>query len=754
MAGRFERVSRIAIGTFLAACSVTLWLQHHQSDAEQPFLVAATLLSAGGALLFATGAQRPLTVATLTLAAVASIRIAPLGPPSGLLLASAGVMWACALEFRPRPALMAIGAESALILTVAAVTFPPELYLSAVDATVMNGLIAVCAVLGLRVFLPNVISVDEKRRTTQRDAAEASLDAEDRKLRTRARQLLHDSVIACLMSIADHGRVDTDALRYTCARLSESLAIQQPHLHDAPLPDLLRQHVQMYGEDIEVHCPAEDRWPLLTELSRATLSRALGEVVRNMSRHGTPGSGKITVKRRSEHLSIIARNAVNGGSPPSGGRGWGWENSILAPINAIGGSAHLERRDGHAVTTLVIPTGTHRQPRSTNTFERTVRAINTQSSSIAKLLWVALAANTYVALRNIDPSEHGWQQYIIAATLSAITALGLRIYGRGLTPPLAAQVAVSVGIGLLCLISVVAAGPGALSDLGSWAVGMGAVPLFAMMLFAPPRTAVILWAPLPGAVAVAVSMDSTMTMAGAAGAFIAASSPWAGWLFGALLRKTHTDYLRHVAAQTRTIADVYAARAATAIENDYWGRTRRVVLPLFDAIIAGSIDPADEQVRKRSRLLALQVRDDLYAAGVFDTALQARITDARSRAVRVVIRPPESPRPGDSAALLRLLDRAIDVAEEGNTIIVTLPQQDGSSGSITLVPQPSQRDLAAILRSVDGIDWDRQDDEFATTITLPHGSSRPVIRPARDRVPAPPQPRSSRLRAMSQSHPT
>ena len=266
------------------------------------------------------------------------------------------------------------------------------------------------------------------------------------------------------------------------------------------------------------------------------------------------------------------------------------------------------------------------------------------------------------------------------------------------------------------------AGASSLLTYHSWVIGMASVPLTLLAFFSTLTRTLAAVLPLVWVVVALGAGEGGPGLSESAGSISAAGVPILGFALGRLVRWVHEDAQRTEERLHRRSSQFYAQWSARQTEDALLATAKEQALPFLQKVADGSVSPANDQVRRKARLLALLTRDALYAPGLIDPALQARILIARAQGVRVLLAPvshTDDLPPAIVSVATRLLDRALDHLQPGDKVILAFPNEGGPlSARLSLVGPYVAGWAQGLLPAADTLRCRCETDNFATVISI------------------------------------
>lgn len=578
----------------------------------------------------------------------------------------------------------------------------------------------------------------------QRFAAEQ--EEVERRAVAAAGQALHDHVLVALRTIGG-GTDGRERMRATCRDAVSAMTdvgasiLARDETEEAGSPEELNlrhlvwelERTSPVGFDVLV--TGADARVTLPACTYEACLRAVGEALRNVSRHSGSRSAEARFRIVGDTLEVQVVDHGRG-MPASSSPGYGTSRSIEAPVAEVGGSVEIRATRGGGVTvelTLPLPEVVRRSVLARN-YDLVEHAMGS-TRPILLITWPVALVWLYMALRFSAKWPNPAVSLFLALLYVVATALVLR---RVANRAPSGQWVVAAGVGLLALnaLSLWLAPDGSLLDYRSWTMGFLAAPLVALVMVLPPFAALAVHLPHVVLILVAVRLDPALTDGaqplGSLNAVLA--TPVAAFVLGRLLRRIG----RRIDREEREAARLSAARAAKSsmavVEHLHLERTRRTVVPWLAALAKGESDPMDADAAERARLLAAEVRDDLYAPGFLDGPLRTLVGDFRRRGGTFTIRPVD--RLGTSVDGVRVvIARILRGVEHHSKITVDFdPHGRGEVvGTRLAVVPPLSADA---LQSLE--DCEVETDEYRTVAIVAPGVGRSLPAPDGDILLGPP----------------
>lgn len=568
-------------------------------------------------------------------------------------------------------------------------------------------------------------SVEADAETTrQRQAAER--EEADRRAVAAAGRALHDEVLVVLRMVADASQ-EREHIRAACRSAVAAVARigapeAEPEPTDAPA-NASRRGVAELARGIEEAAPVPVEVTVSGVRSEAALPvstynvcvRAVREALHNVARHSGVETAEVHLNLTGDALEVLVVDHGTG-RPEAFTLGYGTTRSILGAVADAGGSAELRTTPGGGTTVhlrLPLPARIRRSALA-QSYDLTLRAA-ASARPIQSITWPMAVVWTYMAGRY----SFQWPEPAISLLLAVAYVIAtLLVVGRIMQRPPTVPWLVVVLAGLLALnaLSLVLAPDGSLLDYRSWTMGFLAVPWVALGLVLPTRVAIAVHAPHPLLILIAARVDPELTAGavpwGSLNAVLA--TPIAAIVLGRLLRRIGRRIEREEGEAARLSAERAARRSIAVVQSLHLDHTRRTVVPWLTAIGHGEADPLAPEASDRARLLAAEVRDDLYAPGFFDATLREQVTAFRRRGGRLTLRPGFPPGVA-TRGVGHLLTQLLTGLDASHLITVTPHYAGpGEPGQVrfAIVP-PAPHDVRCSLD-----DCDVQSDGFRTVAVI------------------------------------
>ncbi|MGO4131277.1 ATP-binding protein [Janibacter sp. RAF20_2_2] len=561
---------------------------------------------------------------------------------------------------------------------------------------------------------------------TARQRVSALEESADRRAVAAAGRALHDDVLVVLRTIAG-GRGGVGRIRQMCAQAVRAVAdieaaIVATERAQADVAD--GQHgVRALARELERSTPTgfhvdvvgADASCVIPKASYEALRRALGEALRNVSRHSGLAAAEVRFDVTDDVLS--AQVVDHGtGMAESMSPGYGLSVSIRETVEDVGGRVQVGVTPGGGVTVLLEMPLTSRRRRSVleREYDLTLRAIGS-ARPILSITWPVAVVWLYTAVRY----SWAWPTPAVSLTLAllhgAITALVLHRVLRG-APTARWLVMTQGGLLIVNAVSLALSPAGSLLDYRSWPMGFLAVPLVVLMMVLPARVALVILTPhaLLVLLAVWVRPELSAGVVPVASLNAVLATPIAALVLGRLMRRIG----RHIEAEeeeSERLSAVRAARASmAAVDQQHLARAREAVVPWLRAIAAGAVDPMAAPSREQARLLASEVRDDLYAPGFVTGALHPIVTGFRQRGGTFTVRPSEPVSTSDDG-IRGVLAEVLASLDGGRRVTVSLVRRGPGTlvgARIAIIPPVSSPVPGDLRRCT------VESDAFSTTIVV------------------------------------
>lgn len=488
-----------------------------------------------------------------------------------------------------------------------------------------------------------------------------------------AGRVLHDEVLTSLRLVAESAeqRLDPDAVRASCRASARSVREETrpvgpaDHRPDArrPDPDQGLGAAQVpaptsLGEvldDVASRAGVVTRLEgtprtLATRLPRAgaeALARALGETLRNVARHSGTVEASLRVTRTGPR--VLVEVVDHGRGLPAGAvEGFGLQHSVRAALTAAGGDVEVVPTPGGGVTVRLglpraatVPASRPR-PWSRTDLARchrlTVLTSGGEISLVRAVAWPQGLAWTYLALRySWDSSPVVLALGLLAVLVAVTVGVAERLERR--PPTLGWVLRLVVLLVVVQVVGLSVLPPGGMLDYRSWTIGFVAVPVMTACFFLPRTLGLLVLAPHPVAVLVAVALDPALTLGlpplGSLNATLL--TPLLGVVLGGLLRRSGHQVEAERERLSRAQRALARRRARAEVTSVHLRHTRTVVVPWLEDVARSRLDLHDPLTAETARALSWEVRDDLYAPGFFDPELRGLVTEARRRGAAVEV---------------------------------------------------------------------------------------------------------------------
>lgn len=487
-------------------------------------------------------------------------------------------------------------------------------------------------------------------------------------------RVLHDDVLASLRLVADvrHDH-DPAVVRASCrasaravrdevapldAVTGDPAADGTPHDVAGPREDGRLPSPATLGEVLDatasrsavaamVEGPPRLRGLALPRASADALARAVGEALRNVLRHS--GTHVATLRVVADGRAVAVEVVDEGrGLAPGTAEGFGLRQSVRATLAEVGGEVVVRPTPGGGTTVrLVLPRPAKSSPARTpawstaglaRTHRRTVLTSGGSISLVRAVAWPQGLAWTYLALR------HSWLSPHVAVTTALLVALVVITLGvaRRLEqgpPTLRWVLGLATVLVVVQVVGLATLPAGGMLDYRSWTVGFVSVPVMTVCLFLPRTLGLLVVAPHPVAVLVAVALDPALTLGlpplGSLNATLL--TPLVGVVLGVLLRRTGRQVEVERARLSQAERALARRRALAEVASVRLAHTRAVVVPWLEDVADSRIGLHAPGTADTARALSWEVRDDLYAPGFFDPPLRRVVTAARRRGAAVEV---------------------------------------------------------------------------------------------------------------------
>lgn len=345
----------------------------------------------------------------------------------------------------------------------------------------------------------------------------------------------------------------------------------------------------------------------------------------------------------------------------------------------------------------------------------TVRATGS-ARPIVQITWPVALVWVYMAIRYSFQWPTPAVSLLLAVAYVAATVVVLhRIVRR--SPTVTWLVVVSSALVALDALSLALAPDGSLLDYRSWTMGFLAVPLVALLMVLPARVAMVVHAPHVVLVLAFTSLDPALSDGavpwGSLNALLA--TPVAALALGRLMRRIGVHIEHEEQSQARLAEERAERRSQATVFALHLDHTRRTVLPWLSGIVDGRTEPGDVDAVEQARLLALDVRDDLYAPGFLSPEVRAELREFRQRGGSLTLRP--GPPTGSSGRLVSaVVSRLVTDLDAGHGITITPTRSDRHPGArVAVVPPAPDR----VTRSLPNADV--RTDPYRTVLTVREG---------------------------------
>lgn len=721
---RLESVLRVSVALVIVAQSL---LFKWQADAHQPtrYTDAAFVIMIAAAAVVVWGRLRGL--ATLIMGAATLMGLVGVYPPQltlpALLLGALG--YHLALDYKPAATTGLLASIGVAYVAVGVMVAGP----AAAMPRLLDALTHLTFSVGLSLVATaarrGVIALDQMEQLAAPSQVAAAIKAADDDLRDEAQRVLHDDVIALLNSLADGSTLrEADLGRVTGKLRARFLRTERRQTPSTP-EEVLDSAIHGSGV-AAVNSTPRQHWARSAVDSRVADAavRAISEALRNAERHGRKGSATVSASFDHEHARVRVSSVDRVDTHLHLG-GWGWSNSVLLPMRSVGGDATVKRNGSHTVVEVSFPVSFEKSTHSTDNrvYDETIAALGEAGSSVISVLLAYLSAHVLIAMRQVPLGPHPWLQAGIVFTLCGATVLTWRHY-RYVGPLSVRGILVVMAVGAASVaVSLSAAGDESLSSYESWVIGMAGVLTTVVVFFLPIRQAALVSLPVTAVVLGHALTDSHLAFEDTAGALVATFAPMGAATLAAGLRWTHRATRRAAESAVTLSAQVHSEDSAREVDALLFSNARQSVLPFLESVDPDR--PLNSADRATARLLAHEVRDDLYIPGLLDRALKARVWAARSTGAQVTFLPPSAAALPTLLVGLRVLDRALDQTGPHTKIIMAIPTTVHRQMVLTILPKLPSTDLSAqeagLLAPLGGIPHAVVDDDYATVITIPDG---------------------------------
>lgn len=566
------------------------------------------------------------------------------------------------------------------------------------------------------------VAADEET-SRQRDAA--ARDEAERRATAAAGRALHDEVLVALRAVGD-ASLDTATKRGTCARAVAAVAeIEEDMTSEAAAADIDSRAVRLADVmsavqvaspvDVTVSLDGVSEELVISRQIADVVRRVIGEGLRNVHRHSGADRADVQVACDDDGLHLVVVDHGSG-RPDDFVPGYGTSQSVVAPVDAVGGHVAFRSTPGGG-TTLDVQIPLQPTPATSplaRAYDLTVRAVGT-ARPLHAITWPVATVWIYAALRYSWDWPSPQTSLLLAGCFVATTgAVVTHVVNRA--PTRLWLTTVAAGLVALDAVSLALAPEGSLLDYRSWTMGFLAVPLVALTMVLPAWAALLVLAPHPFLLLGAVTLDPSLTDGafpwGSVNAVLA--TPAAAIVLGGLLRRIGLRIEREQAESTRLSVQRAHGRSRDLVLRLHLDHARRTVLPWLDTIGREVVDPSTAHAAERAALLGSEVRDDLYAPGFLQGDVREEVTEFRRSGGTLVLRP--GLLPGGAT------DRARDV-------LATLLRSLDAAHRVTVTPQVSSGEHAQHVRlavvppapgSLDGLPrhCSTDVDGFRTVITV------------------------------------
>lgn len=546
------------------------------------------------------------------------------------------------------------------------------------------------------------VRLDVSRREAQSAAAERAA--------TEERRLLHDEIIAALVSIEHSGPTgDSRRAAEVARRARRTLFLETPQARAADMPGWLFDSSDVslpVTLEIDPTLSMTDALPAHVTIA---MTGAVNEALRNVERHAQARSVRVMIEPFGRRGARVTITDDGRGLDATHSAGFGIKQSIIGRLEGVGGTAFIHSADGGGTKVELTWSGEEEVPPPHPA--ESVSVIGSPRRFAYSVTAVALVGQLWLVARHLSgPGEAAVALGSLALILAvARTAAYHRIGVRAVTAMFAADAAI-------LLWGLSAAGPGALLDFRSWIVEMTCVIIFSLTFFVSLRAMLTLALMLSTVILAWTVHDPTVTL-GEVGdpllqpIFYAAALGATAWGFRKV-SATIAEEERRAAHQLELEATHHAI---VSRDNQQFNHLRARLDPYFTAIETGTIDVASPEVIDRARALALQVRDEMYLPGLLDDDLRLLLATARESGTSITIRETASDNAGESVRLL--LKAAIDPA---TVAAATLSLPTPAAPYIRLVIVPAVMDPRGdhLVRDLAPLGAEIESLEHATVITM------------------------------------
>ncbi len=501
-------------------------------------------------------------------------------------------------------------------------------------------------------------------------------------------RVLHDTVINTLAAIAAGGGGDEERDLRIRDRCRQDLETARTLLERRPRGTARLRDVAVTEEPISVTRIGPDDAALdrlqesLPPGVAAALGGAVGEALRNVSKHAQVPEARVVISLSAEEVAIEVTDAGLGFDPARVARGSGLLESIGRRMAAVGGEAQVLSRPGEGTRVrisyrLVGSEGPSAEPEAGP--DPTPECV--AEDLVRRACWLLGGGIVAVGVLIEAANRPGRVTWTYAMLL--LVGLGLlaawrsaRRYGR-VSPRAVALLVVLLPLASLAALAGV--------DLGRSEViylqAIGVAPLLMVLVLAAPRRAV--------AVAVGLHLATALTVAAVVGrddvqyaaVVLVGTAPslllaLAWWGFTRLVRRivTESEQVRALAAATEheTLVEREVAEGRRVWEVAGLERT----VDLLERLATGQARPDDAEVRAACAAEETYLRQLLllspsaYRLGVW---FARALAQARRRGVDLVLRCGDHDAADrlEAARVGGLVLRAVDLAPPGGSLTVS-----------------------------------------------------------------------------------
>lgn len=611
--------------------------------------------------------------------------------------------------------LFAVVAVSYVGLHVAAQ--PRRTWLTAVDDAVLSASLTLTGAVFMAVLVATLTRLDAVRAERVRQELDETFDATAARMTADARHLIHNEVIGTLSAVANYRGVDAERIREACRRVGRTLSADDTDDGEdgATLSSLVARAAAESLVRVTIEPHTLD--PRLDTAQFVALDRAIREALRNVRRHAGVTEASIGWQRDEDSWQLLVTDHGAGSASLTGS--WGVTHAIARSLADLGGSAEVRSTPG-AGTVVDLRWPTEQAVRALGAIARehrsTLRALGEDTSLALRVAVPVLAGNAWLAVRYSWGDPTAVPQ--IALALAVVVATLLTVVWQRQHPlsgwwlgvvALVASGAIATGLSM--------AEPDALRDYDSWVIGLVSVVLTLTAFYVPPAWVLVLVGP-SAVVVVVAALASGLPLGAAGGAVNATVLPVVlGGAFGAYLRWTRatTDHeefwVGHLAREA------HRRQVARGARDHQLAHVRSVAGPWLSSVGTGELSLEDSTTLAEAQQLAVEMRDELHLPGLLDPVLRSRVASARRRGTEVELLAPDGDARG-TEPYLRLLDRALDLQDHLERVIVDLPHGDRRHGEVVLLPPVRDEALAFLLRCLHGSDHTVLADVFSTRILL------------------------------------